>query len=381
VRQKSILGYCIVLYETAAQPTKVRHVSYYRLILSIGAPKSVFRACRAAPFNNCPKHWQGAFRGYCSGCYKLFGKGNPTAQPEAKRNNNERSPGDDVDVNVNGRGTNAARATNQPENINTTFARGINEIATTNVNIHNNSIDGETGGFENERLRHNHLSATTNVHNDRTTTNTAATADHPSNKSPCSAREFNHNGTKRTNAIATTNALNNDPIQVQNSIGDTQLLELGVPNNDSPSYTDQSYQKRTTGIDAIVMASALDNNGLHDRNSIGNQGLNSQYVTRQEFNLLLGRVTSLEHCIFQNNMHNHNAFRFLQQQLTTIGSESHLLKYIVHHLLQRIAHMANNRDTQNDGTQYFDTSSLGDFDLTFDNMEGVQDMENNDGMS
>ena len=34
-RQKSILGYCIVLYDTAAQPTKVtRHVSYYRLIIN-----------------------------------------------------------------------------------------------------------------------------------------------------------------------------------------------------------------------------------------------------------------------------------------------------------------------------------------------------------
>jgi hypothetical protein len=131
------------------------------------------------------------------------------------------------------------------------------------------SIDEETE-FENERLRNNHPSATTNVHNDRTTTNTAATADQPSNKSPSSAQEFDHNGTRGTNTIITTNALNNDPIHAQNSIGDTQLLEWGVPNNDSPSSTGRSYQNRTTGIDAIVRASALDNNGLHDENSIGN---------------------------------------------------------------------------------------------------------------
>ena len=113
--------------------------------------KAVYRFCRAKPWSNCEKRWQGAFKGYCSKCSKLYGEGDPTAQPEAKRNNNERSPGDDVDVNINGSRTNAARATNQPEINNTTFARGINEIAITDANIHNNSIDGETGGFENER--------------------------------------------------------------------------------------------------------------------------------------------------------------------------------------------------------------------------------------
>jgi hypothetical protein len=40
-RQKYILGYCIVLYDTAAQPTKVtRHVSYYRLIINWCSPSA-----------------------------------------------------------------------------------------------------------------------------------------------------------------------------------------------------------------------------------------------------------------------------------------------------------------------------------------------------
>jgi hypothetical protein len=63
------------------------------------------------------------------------------------------------------------------------------------------------------------------------------------------------------------------------------------------------------------------------------------------------------------------------------SSKSHLLKYIVQHLLQKIAHMANNGGTQNGGTQYFDTSSFGNFNLTFDNIDSVHDTQNNNGMS
>ena len=99
--------------------------------------KAVYRFCRAKPWNNCEKRWQYTFKGYCSKCSKLYVEGDPTAQPEAERNNKERSPGDGVNVNVNGTRTNAASATNQPKIINPTFARGSNEIATTDANIHN----------------------------------------------------------------------------------------------------------------------------------------------------------------------------------------------------------------------------------------------------